>query len=325
MHSISRRRFMAASAALGSTSFPVLAQEYPTRTISIVIGTAAGSGADAIARYFADKLRPALGQPVVIDNKPGAYGSIAASQVARAKPDGYSLLFAPNISFAATQYFIKNPPFNPVKDFIPVGTLAWTPFFLVVSAQKSTATTVSELTGQLRAKGDNASYGSPTAISLAAAEAYKSAAGLRTRQVPYKTMQQALVDLANGDIDFLYVDAPTMMAQLGGNRYRALAVSTDKRSSAAPNIPTMAEAGVANCQPISVWFALAGPAGTPAVIADKLNSTLNRILATEETARFLRATGYEQLGGSRHDMESIQAREIQTWQHIAKVARIEPQ
>ena len=326
MNSISRRNFIAASAgALACTSLPAFAQDYPARTISIVIPSAAGSGADTMLRFVADRMRTMLAQTVVIENKPGAFGSIGAAVVAKAKPDGYSLLFSTNITYAATPFMFKNPPFDPVKDFVAIGTVAQTPFFLIVGAKHSTATSVAELTAQLRAKGNKASYGAPTGISLAAAEVYKSAIGLEPRQIPYKTMQQALVDLANGDIDFLFADAPTMIGHLGGDKYRALAVTTPKRSTVVPNLPTMVEAGATSFQPVFAWFALAAPAGTPPAIADKLNATLNKILASEETARFLHTSGSEVLGGSRRDMEQFQAREIKAWSHIAKVAKIEPQ
>lgn len=325
MHTITRRRFVAATAAaLGGAGVPLFAQEYPSRPISLVIGTAAGSGADVLVRYLAEKMRPLAGQSVIIENRPGALGTIAAQAVMKAKPDGHTVLVATNTSFAATPYIFRNPPFDPVKDFVAVGTVSQVPFALTVNA-KSTATSVAELTAQLRAKGSRSSFGSPTGLSLAAGELYKSAAGLESRQIPYKSMQQALVDLANGDIDFVFVDATTMIGQQGGEKFRALAVSSALRSTALPGLPTMAEAGVAGFTPISAWFGVALPAGTPPPVADRLNAILNQILATEETARFLRATGAEVFAGSRRDMEQFQAREIQSWAHIAKVAKLEPQ
>ncbi|MGE4240629.1 Bug family tripartite tricarboxylate transporter substrate binding protein [Ramlibacter sp.] len=325
MHSLSRRRLVAAAAAsLCAAGLPAFAQDFPSRAISMVVGTAAGSGADVLVRFIADRLRALSGQAVVVENKPGAFGNIAVSAVKAAKPDGHTVLFAPSIAFAAAPYMFKNLPFDPVKDFVPVGTISHMPFFLVVSGQKP-AKTVAELTALLKAKGAKGSYGAPTGISLAAAEMYKSTAGLDTSQIPYKTMQQALVDLGNGDIDFVFVDAATIIGHLGGGKFRVLAVTTEKRSSAAPAIPTMLESGLPGYQPVSVWFALALPAGTPGVVADKLNGWLNQILASEEMAKFLRNGGSDVLAGSRRDMEAFQAREIANWGRLAKIAKIEPQ
>ena len=278
-----------------------------------------------LVRFIAEKLRPLAGQPVLVDNRPGAFGNIAATLVAKSKPDGYTALIAPNISFALSPYMFKQPGYDPVKDFVSVGTVSQMPFFLVVSAQQ-TAKNVADLSAQLKAKGSKGSYGAPTGVSLAAAEMYKSAAGLETSQIPYKTMQQALVGLAGGDIDFLFVDAATIIGQLvPGSKYRALAVTIDKRSAAAPTLPTMVESGVLGYQPISAWFAMALPGGTPAPVADRLNAMLGQILASEEMNAFMRVTGSDVLGGSRRDMETFQAREITNWGRISKLAKIEQQ
>lgn len=325
MHSISRRHFVGTAVAVaGSISLPAISQDYPTRAISILVGTGAGSGADVLVRFVADKLRTLSGQPVVVENRPGAFGNIAANTVAKAKPDGYTVLIAPNIAFAASPYMFKNLPYDPVKDFMAVGTISQFPFFLVVNAQKPLKS-VAELTAMLKSKGSKGSYGAPTGISLAAAEMYKSAAGLETSQIPYKTMQQALVDLAGGDLDFVFVDSPTMIGQIGGAKYHALAVTTEKRASAAPSIPTMQESGVAGFLPLSAWFGMALPAGTPVAIAERLNTWLGQILASEDTAKYLRTAGSDVFAGSRRDMETFQAREIANWGRIAKIAKIEPQ
>lgn len=315
----------AAMACVGLASTSVLGQDYPSRPLSIYVGTAAGSGADLLVRFFAEKLRLSLGQPVLVENRAGALGNIAAAAVAKAKPDGHTLLIAPNITYAVSMYMFKHLPFDPVKDLLPVGTLAQMPFVLVVDPQRSSAGSVPDLTALLKSKGDKSSFGAPTGISLAAAEMYKPLVGVDSLQVPYKTMQQALLGLTGGDIDFLFADATTVLAQVRAGRYRALAVTTEQRSQNAPNVPTMVESGVTGFQPVPAWFAVALPAATPVAIADTLNALFNQILAREETTSFLRNIGADPFPGSRRDMALFQAREIESWAKLAKLAKIEPQ
>lgn len=306
-------------------SFSLAAQEYPVRPVSIFVGSAAGSGADLLVRFFADKLRPLLGQPVVVENRPGAFGNIAASAVAKARPDGHTLLIAPNITFAVSRYMFKDLPYDPVKDFSPLGTLSLAPFVLLVDGQKPGPATVAELTSLLRTKGNKASFGAPTGVSLACAELYRSLVNVDAVQIPYKAMQQALIGLSNGDIDFLFADSTSSLDLVRSGRYRALAVTTEKRSSKAPAIPTMIEAGVAGFLPIPVWFAAAAPAGTPTAIADRLNLMFRQILATEEAEKFMRNIGADAFAGTRQDMVQFQAKEIETWGRLAKISNLAQQ
>jgi tripartite-type tricarboxylate transporter receptor subunit TctC len=304
---------------------PAGAQDYPSKQIHVYLGLAAGGGADLLTRYFADKLGQELGQSVIVENKPGSLGNLAAEAVAKSKPDGYTLLIAPNTTYSAALYMFKQLPFDPVKDFVPVTTLVRLPFVMVVNAQRTPVKSVAELTAFLKAKSDKGAYGAPTGTSVGASELYKSISGVQSIQVPYKTMQQALTELTNGEIDFLYSDATFVLEHVRAGRYRALAVTTDKRSAAAPELPTMEEAGVKGFYEISAWFAAALPGGTPTPIADKLNATFQKILATEETKKFALTISADTFPGSRQDMAAFQAREIEKWGKIAKLAKIEPQ
>lgn len=298
-------------------------QDYPSRPISIYVGGAAGSGSDLLVRFLAEKLRVLSGQTVVVENRPGVFGNLAASAVAKAKPDGYTILVAPNITFAVSPYMFKQLPFHPQKDFVPVGTISQGPFFLVVDAAKGPKT-VAELTARLRAKGSNGSFGAPNGISLAAGELYKSIVGVTPAQIPYKSVSQALIETAMGQLDFVFIDAPTMLTTEGG-KFRPLAVTSEKRSSAAPQVPTMVEAGVQDYPRVSAWFGMALPAGTPATVAQKLNGYLTKVLAMEETITFLRHRGQDPFPGSAKDMADFQGKEIENWGRIAKISKLEAQ
>jgi tripartite-type tricarboxylate transporter receptor subunit TctC len=316
---------MAAAVALFPLSQAAAQADYPNRQITVVLGLAAGGGADVLTRYFSDKLSQQVKQPVIVENKPGAIGNIAAEAVARARPDGYTILIAPNTSWSAAMHLFKKINFDPVKDFVPVATLLKLPFVLTTNPEKTPAKTVAELTTFLKAKGDKASFGSPTGTSLGASELYKSLTGVTAVQVPYRSMQQATTELGNGEIDFLFADATFIMEQVKTGKYRALAVTTEKRSSAIPDLPTMPEAGVTGFYEISAWFAAGLPAGTPPAIADKLNGIFQQILVTEETKKFLLNIYADPFPGSRQDMATFQAKEIAKWGEIVRLAKIEPQ
>jgi tripartite-type tricarboxylate transporter receptor subunit TctC len=299
-------------------------QDYPSRQIVIMLGLAAGGGADTLTRYFASKLQQVSGQSVVVENKPGALGNIAGEAAARARPDGYTLLIGPNTTFSANVHLFKKLPFDPVKDFAPVTTLLRLAFVLVVNPEKTPSVSATDLAHFLKAKG-TATFGAPTGTSLAAGELYKSLAGFPATQVPYRTMQQALIELTSGEIDLLFADATFVLEPVRAGKYRALAVTTEKRSAAAPELPTMIEAGYPGFGEITAWFAMAAPAGTPGPVIDRLNTWMNQILLTEETQKFLVTIHAEAFPSTSREMAAFQAREIEKWGRLVSIARIEPQ
>jgi tripartite-type tricarboxylate transporter receptor subunit TctC len=299
------------------------AEDYPSRNITVVLGYAAGGGADVSVRYFAERLSKLAGQPVIVENKPGAQAAIAAAAVSQAKPDGYTVLFAAGNALVAAPATIKSVTFDPVKDFGFVGTLWRTPYVLVVSGS-SPAKSVAELTGILKAKGDKGSYGYQGIVNLAAGELYKSHAGVAAAPISYKTIQQVLTDLTAGDIDFAFVDATSALEQVRAGRLRALAVTTDKRVSFGPDLPTMQQAGVSDFD-LTAWFAVYTPPGTPAGIRERLGGWLDQILATDETAKFLRNIGVEPFVSTPDELARFQAAETTRWAAILKAAGVEPQ
>lgn len=315
-------RAIAASLLTLLVGLPAQAQEYPTRTITIYCGFPAGSGSDVIVRYFADKMRPLAGQPVVVDNKAGALGNIAADAMNNAKPDGYTMLITPNSAGAANVHTFKHLPFDP-RAFTPVTTLVQLPFVLIVGPN-SPVKSVAELTALLKSKNGKGTFGYANTTALASAEMYRTMAGFEATQVAYRGVPQSIADLTQGELDFTYADATFATPQIEQGLFRGLAVTTAKRSSALPNLPTMAETGLAGYD-LGAWFAAFLPPQTSPQIAQKLSGWLNQIMAMEETKKFLLNVATDTFPGSPEALKKFQAAEIDKWGAIVKAAKIEPQ
>ncbi len=260
------------------------AQDYPSRPIHVVIGFAAGSGADILTRFYAGKLAEASGESTVAENRPGAIGVIAATVVTKAKPDGYTVLFSGNTIMAGGRHLVKDFPFDSDKDLVPTAAFLETPFVLAVSA-KSSATTVGELIGLLKGKSRNRSgYTNPT--GLLSTELFKTKTGVDSESVSYKTTAEAIPDLADGALDFMILDGTFAVGQVKTGRIRALAASTNRRLTALPDLPTMEEAGIPDYH-FSPWWAAYVPGGTPLAIAARIEGWMSAISKTGEGAKFL--------------------------------------
>jgi len=299
------------------------AQDYPVRDIRVLSGQAAGSGADAIVRFFAEMLRRKLNRNVIVENKPGILGSFAGEALARAPADGHTIFISGYPAVSSNQLLFAKLSYNPVTDFAPVTTLISQPFVLVVSP-KSPATTVQELTALLKAKADGGSYGSSSSSGVALSELYKNAKALTTVQVPYRSTSEIMRDMTRGEIDFAFFDSGFSVQQIRGGNIRGLAVSSANRSLALPDVPTMAEAGVPGVQ-LASWFAVFVPAGTPSPIIQKLNSTFADVLQLDETKKFAAGLGADLLPGTPDSLSRLQKEEIERWRHIVKIAKIAPQ
>lgn len=305
-------------------AMPVFAQDYPVRDIRAVSPVAAGSGGDILVRYYADKLTKLSGKPVIVDNRGGAQGVVGTEVAARAKPDGYTLLFTPASSMLAAQpHFFKTLPFDPFKDFTSVAPLAWLPFGIAVEA-KSPIRTPADLVAHLKKKSDNGFYGAGNNSGIGTAELFKEMAGLRTTQVPYKTAAQGLAALLDSQIDFLVWDATFMSGHVKAGRIRLVAVTSSKRSGTLPDVPTMMESGFPGFE-ISSWWGLAVPAGTPRPIVDKLAGWMHEIAQMEETRQFLAKVATDVMTGTPEQMAAMLRQEYERWGRIVKLAKIEPQ
>jgi tripartite-type tricarboxylate transporter receptor subunit TctC len=310
--------------ALAAWNGRATAEEYPARPITIYCGYGPGTGGDLVARYFADKLRPYAGQPVLVENKAGALTNVAAETVAHAKPDGYSIFITGgNATFASNPWLFKKLPFDPIKDFTPVTTLAKLPFLVVVRPQ-SPVTSLAELTAALKARGTKASYGYTNAFALPATEFYKKKAGVEPVAVAYKTTPPAVADLLGGELDFMFIDATYGLQQVRQGQLRALAVTTAKRSSVAPEFPGMREAGVDGYD-LSAWWGAWLPANAPPAVVAKLETWLNEIVQTEVTRAYLLRIGAEPFPGSAKLLAEHLPREMDKWGRIIRDAKIEPE
>ena len=304
---------------------PALAEEdYPNHTITAIVGYAAGTGADVIGRYFAEKLHLLVNQPVIVENKPGAQTALAAASVAHAKPDGYTIFItAGNSTMAANPYLFKTLQYDPVKDFVPATTIAELPF-LVTVAPNSPAKSVKDLVGVLKKKGAKASYGYPNSFSQAATALFTKLTGTNPLPVAYKATPTAMTDMLGGELDFIIMDASFGVQQAKHGTIRALAVTTAKRSPVAPEYPGMEEAGIPGYD-LSAWWAVWLPSKTPMPIVKKLEGLFNKIDATDETKAFLLNIGAAPMPGTSEKASAMVPTEMAKWEKIIKDAGIQPE
>lgn len=299
------------------------AQDYPVRDIKVLSGQPAGSGADVIVRFFSDMLRRRLQHTVFVENRPGILGSLAGEALARAAPDGYTILISGYPAVSSNWVLFSKLPYDPVKQFAPVTTVASQPFVLVVNP-KSQISTVQELTTYLKTKSTRGSYGSSNSSGLGLSELYKSAASLRTTYIPYRSVAEVLRDLLTGEIDFAFFDSGFAVTQIRSGSVRGLAVSSAQRSLVFPDLPTMVESNVPEAK-LASWFAVFVPANTPAQIIQRLYLSFSEILKLDETKRFLGGLGIDVMPGTPESLARLQAEEIERWRHIMKIANIAPQ
>jgi tripartite-type tricarboxylate transporter receptor subunit TctC len=314
--------FGLAMLAAGMAAMPALAQQdFPARPLHVFIGFPPGSGADILGRYFTAHIEKLAGKPVVVENKPGANSNIATGLVAKAKPDGYSMLFIANSNMAGSRYLFKNLPFDTVKDFTPAASFAQIAFVLTVAA-KSPIKSMSELTAYLKGRAQN-KYGTTNQTAILASEYYKQVAGVDGVNVAYRTAPEALPDVEDGTLDFMIMDGTFAVGPIKAGKIRALAVTTAQRIAALPDVPTMIEAGL-NFE-WSPWWGAFLPAATPAAIVAKVGGWINQITRTEETRAFLERIAALPM---HDDSQAAAARllaDIGRWEPLVRAAKIEPQ
>lgn len=299
------------------------ADDYPSQEIRFICGFPAGSGADVLVRYFAEKVRHAAGRTVIVENKVGAAGNIAATFTAKAKPDGYTVHVHAGSAVAANQHLFKSRPFDAVKDLQVVATLNQQPFMVVVPVN-SPYQTLAELTDAMKKKGDKASYAQSNTTGKVMGDLYKQSTGITAVEVPYRTAADAVNDFASGRLDFGMMDPVFALSQARAGRLRMLAVSTPHRMKAVPELPTMTEAGTPGVEMMG-WFAAFVPSATPRPVIDKLNKWFNTVLATEETKTFLNQFGGDPFISSPEQGQALLAKDIKDWENYIKIAKIDPQ
>lgn len=281
MHRGPRRRSLLqlAGAGMAAAALPSLAQDYPARPIRLVVGYTTGGGTDILARLLSPRLGELLGQPVVVENRPGASGTIGANAVAKAPADGYTLLMGNNASNAVVSSLVANVPYNPRTDFTPIALSSVVPHLIAVAAN-SPIRTVADLLAQARTNPGKLSYGSPGLGSAPylAEQVFESIAKVSLLHVPYRGAGSAITDMIGGQIQVSFDTSSTLLGQVKGGTIRALAVASRARLPQLPDVPTAAEAGIPGFA-MSAWFGLFGPAGLPVPIAQRLKAAMDQIAA----------------------------------------------
>ena len=316
-HSLSRRLLCcAAVAGLGFSSGLAMAQNtYPNKPLRLVVTFPTGGAPDILARLFSEKAQ--LGQPVVVDNKPGAGGNIGADIVARSPNDGYTLVMGTVGTHAINGSLYEKIPYDMVKQFAPVSLIASAPNLLVVNNDLPVKT-VPELITYMKANPNKLSFGSPgigTSVHVSG-ELFKSLTGTQMTHAPYKGRQYAIPDLMGGSIQLMFDNMPSALPMAREGKIRAIAVTTAKRSNAAPEIPTVAES-VPGFE-ATTWFALFAPANTPRPVIDRLHAEVQRVYRLPEVQERLKTLGLEAVLSSPDELARYQASEIAKWAKVVK-------
>ena len=315
----------AAAAALCGVAPTAAAQgAYPNRPVKIIIGFGPGSGTDILARMLAEELRLALGQPFVVDNRPGASAQIAASAVAKSPADGYTLMLTSNSSHSVNPHMFKKLPYDPIADFTPIGGIAYFPFILAVNSSLPVRTPQEFVTYAQAQKGNiNYAYGTPT-VQIPA-EALNRLKQLGATGIPYKSSPGALTDVVGGQAQFLVVDLASARPHLQSGRLRALAVTTSKRTALAPDLPTIEESLQLRDFDLAAWTGLFGPAGLPREVQEKLSVTLQQILAKPEVRERILASGAEPTPSDIPTFSALVRRQLEVWGRKVSDAGIQPE
>lgn len=308
--------------ATGATQGTALAQQYPNQDIHFICAFPAGSGADVLVRYFAEKLRPIVGRPIIVENKAGAGSLIATEFVAKSKPDGYTIYVHAATSVALSMYLVKNPPVDVAKTIEVAATINRQPHMLLVD-EKSPYKTLAELTAAMKAKGDKASYATASPISTIMGEIYKNSTGVAAVEVPYKIAPDSINEILSGKIDYAVHDPVFSLQQQREGKMRILAVSAGTRLAASPDLPTMNELGVP--MDLTGWWAAMVPAGTPKPIVDQINKWFVQVVSSEETKKFLNGFGGDPFINTPEKAQAMFLQAIGDWGSHVKLAKIQPQ
>jgi tripartite-type tricarboxylate transporter receptor subunit TctC len=314
-----RRRDFIRAVACAITAWPIAAhaQLNTARPVTIIVPFPAGGGADILVRIVGKYMSENLGQPVVVQNMPGAGGALAFAQLARSAPDGHTLGWT-TAGFAVMAATVPNLSFNPAKEFVHVGQVAENPFVLVVNPQVP-VNSVQELIALAKAKPEamNFAHNGAGTLTNLVVELLKIQAGISVAQVAYRGDNFSSSDVIAGHVQAMFSNSPVALPHVGAGRLRGLAVTSSRRSPAAPDLPTMEEAGLANFQAV-VWQGLSAPAGTPRPIVDRLNASAREALQAAEVIGRFRELGAERVGGSPEEFSELIARELKVWSEVVE-------
>jgi tripartite-type tricarboxylate transporter receptor subunit TctC len=309
-------------ALLTLAGLPALGQQYPNRTIRIVVGFSPGGGTDVSARVIGRKLNESLGQPVVIENRPGASGNTAAGLVAKSAPDGHTLLFAS--SAIAFPSLFTNLPFDVNKDLAFISLVAMGPSVLIAHPSLPVKD-VKQLVALARSRPKQVLYGSPGfgTVTHLAMEVVMSRTGVELTHVPYKGASTSVIGLMSGEVSVLFASVPTVLSQIQSGRLRALGMSTLKRSSVLPDVPTIAESALPGYNTGS-WYGLVGPAGIPKNVLDLLSGEVGKILRNREMREDFARAGFEPEGTTPEAFAGFVRSEIEKYEQVIRKANLKP-
>lgn len=320
------RRLAAVALLTAATcsALPVFAQaSFPSKPIRMIVSVGAGGATDALARRLAERLSKSLNTSVYVENLPGGSGVIAAQTVARAAPDGYTLLIGTNTTHAGNASFLKNMPYDPINDFEPISRLGIAALVLGINSAIP-ASNVQEFIAYAKANPGKIGFGSGTGSARLASEMFKAKTNIDILSVPYKSNVQALTDLRGGQIQMLMGDIALMLPQIRSGAVKGLGVSSARRSAAMPEMPTLAEAGVPGYELVGFIAAFA-PAKTPAPIVRRLNEEMVKILRDKEFSDSLALSGVDAAPTTPAELRDWVVSETKKWHDLARAANIQPE
>lgn len=315
-------RRAACALVLAVVAGPVWAQDFPSRPLKLVVPYAPGGGADSVARIVAKKVSENIGQPIVIENKGGAGSIVGTDLVAKAEPDGYTLLLGQSGPISINPAVYKSLPYDPVKDFAPITMTTAYPYILVVNAE-SPAKNLQEFVALAKSKPGGLNYGS-TGVGAAnhlVAELFASKAGLKMTHVPYRGTALAVGDLVSGTLNVVFGDPISVLPHIKSGKLRALAVTSLERSPVAPEVPTVAESGYPGFEALA-WHGILAPAKTPPAVVNKLNAEIVKALADPATRELLEKQAMQTVGNSPEAFAAFIQKDIATWKAVAAAANV---
>ena len=310
-----------------SAALPVLPgfaqSDYPSGTVRLIVGFAPGGGNDILARILAEKLQDSFGKSFIVENRPGASGVIAVDAVKRSSPDGLTLLVGPSSAMTVNPVILKNVSYDPVKDFAPIAMIGTFP--LIVAAHPSVpANNLKELIALAKAEPGKINYSSAATSFQIVTELFAQQAGIKLQSVPYKGSAPAVLGVVANEVSLTFGDIAAVLPQIQSGKLKALAVSTDKRVPALPDVPTIAESGLPGFN-IALWSALFAPAGTPVDIVKKLESEIVRIVALPDIQARMKTLGVDPAGTPGSGLPKQIEDEIAKFRKVAETSGIQPQ
>jgi tripartite-type tricarboxylate transporter receptor subunit TctC len=318
-----RRSIAWLALALAAITSPVAnAQDFPTRPVTWVLPFAAGGSTDTIARVVAERLAPTLGQPVLVENKPGATGAIASEHVARAAPDGHTILMATISTHSVLPTLRPTLPYDAARDFAPVTLVARAPNVLIVSP-KVPARNVTELVAWLKAHPDTSTFASSGTggITHLVGELFNQTAGVKVPHVPYKTGVQAVPDVMEGRVQYIFDSIVWSLPQIRAGKLNGLAITSAERSPLAPDLPTVAESGMPGFEGVT-WFGVVAPARTPPAVVERLSREIGRVLASPDVKEKLASLGAEASPTTPQAFAEIIRADREKWARVIRAANL---